>query len=118
MGNRTVAASLRVLGKSDDELFQNYHRVLNRARWSALEAGRLLLLRLLRANTLIKAPTKIVRTAAWYAKEQPPFSEARARVRRCGWSHGPFQMSYLEADIVKIPRSLLERLTDAVCYAA
>jgi hypothetical protein len=27
-------------------------------------------------------------------------------------------MSPLEADIVKIPRSLLERLTDAVCYAA
>lgn len=26
------------------------------------------------ANTLIKDQTKVVRTAAWYAKEQPPFS--------------------------------------------
>ncbi|MDQ3009870.1 MAG: transposase [Acidobacteriota bacterium] len=48
IGQRTVTACLRVIGKSDDEHFQNYHRVLNRARWSALEAGRLLL-RLLHA---------------------------------------------------------------------
>ena len=70
------------------------------------------------ANTLIKDQTKIVRTAAWYAKEQPTFSDALALVRRCGWSSCHFQMSHLEADIVKIPRSLLERLIDALCYAA
>ena len=70
------------------------------------------------ANTLLKDQTKIVRTAAWYAKEQPTFSDALALVRRCGWSSCHFQMSHLEADIVKIPRSLLERLIDAVCYAA
>jgi hypothetical protein len=70
------------------------------------------------ANTLVKDPTKIVRTAAWYAKEQPTFSDALALVRRCLWGSCHFQMSPLEADIVKIPRSLLERLTDAVCYAA
>ena len=49
IGKRTVTACLRVMGKSDDEHFQNYHRVLNRARWSALEAGRLLLQLLLAA---------------------------------------------------------------------
>lgn len=43
IGKRTVTACLRVVGKSDDEHFQNYHRVLNRARWSALAAGRRLL---------------------------------------------------------------------------
>ena len=43
LGQRTVTACLRVMGQSDDEHFQNYHRVLTRARWSALEAGRLLL---------------------------------------------------------------------------
>src|SRR5262245_4897047 len=43
IGKRTVTACLRVMGKSQDERFQNYHRVLNRARWSALEAGRALL---------------------------------------------------------------------------
>jgi hypothetical protein len=70
------------------------------------------------AHTLIKDQPKIVRTAAWYAKEKPTFSDALALVRRCLWSSCHFQMSHLEADIVKIPRSLLERLTDAVCYAA
>lgn len=31
------------MGKSEDKHFQNFHRVLNRAQWSALTAGRLLL---------------------------------------------------------------------------
>src|SRR5690349_14716828 len=43
IGKRTVTACLRVLGKSADPHFQNYHRVLNRARWSALTTSRLLL---------------------------------------------------------------------------
>lgn len=70
------------------------------------------------ANALIKDQTKLVRTAAWYAKEQPTFSDALALVRRCLWSSCHFQTSQLETDVVKIPRSLFERLTDAVCYAA
>ena len=72
----------------------------------------------LMANSLIKDQTKVVRTAAWYAKEQPTFSDALALVRRYLWSSCHFQMSPSETDIVKIPRSLFERLTDAVCYAA
>ena len=31
-GRRTVTACLRVMGKSDEPHFQNYHRVMNRAR--------------------------------------------------------------------------------------
>jgi hypothetical protein len=42
-GERTVAAILRVMGCSDDKQFQNYHRVLNRAKWSSRELSRLLL---------------------------------------------------------------------------
>jgi len=42
-GKRTVTACLRVVGMGDEEHFQNYHRVLNRAKWSALEAARILL---------------------------------------------------------------------------
>ena len=42
-GKRTVTACLRVMGKSADKNFQTYHRVLNRAVWSALRASRLLL---------------------------------------------------------------------------
>ncbi len=72
----------------------------------------------LMADTLIKDQGKVVRTAAWYAKEQPTFSDALAMVRRCLWSSCHFQTSESEADIVKVPRSLFERLTDAVCYAA
>jgi hypothetical protein len=40
---RTVTAVLRVMGLSGEKHFQNYHRVLNRAVWSSLEAGRILL---------------------------------------------------------------------------
>ena len=40
---RTVASALRVMGKSDEKNFQTYHRVLNRAEWSSLEAARILL---------------------------------------------------------------------------
>src|SRR5258706_6748 len=42
-GERTVAAILRVMGCSDEKQFQNYHRVLNRARWSSRELSRRLL---------------------------------------------------------------------------
>jgi DDE superfamily endonuclease len=42
-GRRTVTACLRVMGKSDEPHFQNYHRVMNRARWSAIKASQLLL---------------------------------------------------------------------------
>jgi hypothetical protein len=42
-GQRTVTAILRIMGLSAEKHFQNYHRVLNRAVWSSLEASRLLL---------------------------------------------------------------------------
>jgi DDE superfamily endonuclease len=60
-----------------------------------------------------------VRRAAWYEKNHPTFSDALALVRKelwaqeqtfCGWS--------AQTDMVKVPRVFLERLTDAVCYAA
>lgn len=50
-GRRTVASALRVMGLSELSTFQNYHRVLSRAAWSARQgAGRLLAL-LLRTFT-------------------------------------------------------------------
>jgi hypothetical protein len=42
-GKRTVTSVLRVMGKRDDRHFQNYHRVLSRAQWPALQGGRMLL---------------------------------------------------------------------------
>lgn len=47
-GQRTVAAALRVMGRSDQDDFARYHEVLNRAVWSPREAARILLLLLLR----------------------------------------------------------------------
>src|SRR5262245_60506245 len=42
-GNRTVSSCLRVVGLSGEAHFTNYHRVLNRAQWSTLQAGKILL---------------------------------------------------------------------------
>ncbi len=42
-GQRTVASVLRVMGLSEERQYQNYHRVLNRARWSSRELSRRLL---------------------------------------------------------------------------
>jgi len=40
---RTVTAILRVMGLKDEKHFINYHRVLNRACWSGLQASKILL---------------------------------------------------------------------------
>lgn len=42
-GKRTVTATLQVVGLKDEKQFQNYHRVLNRAKWSGLQVSRILL---------------------------------------------------------------------------
>jgi DDE superfamily endonuclease len=42
-GARTVTTALRVMGLAAERRFTNYHRVLNRATWSALQASRILL---------------------------------------------------------------------------
>ena len=47
--NCVITAALRVLGLSGDAHFQNYHRVLNRARWSAHQAAGILLRLLVQA---------------------------------------------------------------------
>jgi hypothetical protein len=61
----------------------------------------------------------VVRGAAWYDKRHPTFSDALAVVRRELWSHeATFCGSTAERDVVKVPREYMERLTNAVCYAA
>jgi hypothetical protein len=72
----------------------------------------------LMADRLSKRQTMPVRTAAWYTKERPTFAEAIALARRYLWSSCHFSTSSQSREIVKVPRALLERLTDAVCYAA
>jgi hypothetical protein len=57
-----------------------------------------------------------VRSAAWYPKPLPTFSDAIAWARLLVWQE-TFRMSVPEADIVKIPHSVFLRLTDTLCYA-
>ena len=50
-GSHTVTNALRVLGRQHTPHFQNFHRVLNRARWSSRKAARILLVQLVRVFT-------------------------------------------------------------------
>jgi hypothetical protein len=62
-GQRTVTSAPRIMGLSHEPHFQNYHRVLNRATWSARRRSELLMLRR-RAFVLDDAPivcTSLVR---------------------------------------------------------
>src|SRR5215210_9260215 len=59
------------------------------------------------------------RRAGWYRKAHPTFADALALVRKELWAREQtFYTSPAEADTVKVPRAFVERLTDAVCYAA
>jgi len=59
-----------------------------------------------------------VRTTAWYPKHRATFSDVMALVRRALWHADHFPTLGAQREVVKIPRSLFERLTDALCYAA
>jgi hypothetical protein len=55
-GRRTVSSALRAMGLNRFERFHRYHRVLSRARWSSLEASRILLGLLLEAFVVGEGP--------------------------------------------------------------
>lgn len=58
-----------------------------------------------------------VRQTFWYSKLTPTFSDALALVRRFLWA-STFSMSPQSTDMIKVPRSLFERLRDIAVYAA
>jgi hypothetical protein len=72
----------------------------------------------LMTHALLRAEAPVVRSAAWYAKPRPTFADAIAVVRRELWSACHFSRSEANSEVIEIPRSLFERLTDTVCYAA
>jgi DDE superfamily endonuclease len=72
----------------------------------------------LMAHEVFQTEEHVIRPAAWYAKERPTFSDALAVIRRELWWTCHFSMSAFTEDMVKLPRSLFERLTDTICYAA
>jgi hypothetical protein len=59
------------------------------------------------------------RQAVWYHKSYPTFADALALVRKELWAQEEtFRGSPWETETVKVPRAFMERLTDALCYAA
>jgi len=71
------------------------------------------------------APRRMVRAAGafrragWYHKAHPTFADSLALVRKELWAQEQtFRGSPAQSDTIKVPRAFVERLTDAVCYAA
>jgi len=69
------------------------------------------------ANALLNRHDLPVRTATWYTKTLPTSSDALALVRSHLWAYFTFQMSADQPDMLKVPRALLERFYDLLCYA-
>jgi hypothetical protein len=70
------------------------------------------------AHGLMAQAAGAFRQTAWYHKRHPTFADALALVRKELWAQETFYGSPSETDTVKVPRAFVERLTDAVCYAA
>lgn len=94
-------------------------------QWSDLAIARMTpaLFGLFSLVTLWAADPTIVanlrpRSAAWYQKREPSFSDAIAAVRRLLWSMPNLSMSRLDPHRVEIPIDLWQRLTETLCYAA
>ena len=67
-GQRTVAAALRVMGRSDAGDYARYHEVLNRAVWSPRQAARLLLVLLLQHLEPFSFPSQRCGECCWSAR--------------------------------------------------
>ena len=65
-----------------------------------------------------RAAGALRRQAAWYHKRHPTFADALAVVRKELWAGATFYGSPAQRDTIKVPRAYVERLTEAVCYAA
>jgi hypothetical protein len=94
-------------------------------QWSELAIRRttpallgLFLLVTLLAHQRMVWSVQTLRRAAWYRKPRPTFSDALALVRKELWAHATFRGSLGEPDTVEVPRSLVEHLTETLCYAA
>lgn len=70
------------------------------------------------AHTLLDGRALPVRQAAWYPKAVPTFSDTLAYVQQALWPTPVFSTSPTSADMVEIPRTLFDRLTATLAYAA
>jgi hypothetical protein len=110
--------------------FQEMRRHLgfeSQRQWSELAIGRTTpallglfsLVTLFAHRRMVQAAGVFRRQAAWYHKSYPTFADALALVRKELWAQEQtFCGSPSATDTIKVPRAFVERLTDAVCYAA
>jgi hypothetical protein len=69
------------------------------------------------AHRLARRQKLPVRQSAWYSKAQATFSDAIALVRRRLWQSGSSWTSRPDREMIRIPRALFVRLSEAACYA-
>jgi DDE superfamily endonuclease len=103
---------------------REYLGVETQRQWTDLAIARTTpaLLGLFSLVTLWAAEAKVAatlhpRSAAWYVKDELTFSDAIATVRRVLWDVPNLSISRKNPQTVEIPTALLQRLTEAVCYA-
>ncbi len=70
------------------------------------------------ANRSIRRDRLPVRQSAWYTKEAATFSDALAVVRQRLWRELGFSLSDSIPDVSKLSKTILERVTHALCYAS
>jgi hypothetical protein len=70
------------------------------------------------AQQLLQKAVVLVRVTAWSANIRPTCADAMALVRRHLWDHRYCSTSPHETDMIQLPRVLLDRFMDVVCYAA
>ena len=68
-------------------------------------------------EALHRASPIAIRAAAWYPKAEATFSDVLAAVRRECWGFLDIRTSERDPSCAEIPRSQLDRLLNAVCYA-
>jgi hypothetical protein len=88
------------------------------ARTTPALLGLFSLVTLLAHGQLHPRPTPPIPQSAWYAKSLPTFADALALVRRQLWTQSTFPTSLPDADLVKVPRALVDHLRSLLCYAA
>jgi hypothetical protein len=66
----------------------------------------------------MRQATGAFRRVARYHKTHPTFADALALVRKELWAYATFYGLPADTETIKVPKAFMERLTDALCYAA
>src|SRR5215475_5660186 len=97
-GKRTVTSCLRAVGLIKEKHFQNYHRVLNRAKWDTLRASQILLGLIV---ALLPAGGVVV-----IAADDTVERRRGKKLHRSGGRRQPFDSGRLESIAKRLPYSV------------